>query len=272
MSFTRHLRTKYWFPDYHSDFYNYEVETILEFQSLSTIILKILNDNISNLLSSDESTIANVENFLQKLEAFDYEDYFNSTLGSRRKKRSESEYIENYDNHFYDSSSNETQTINGNGTTEYHQVFDNIERLLNSINNIFEGIDYDDNGDDHYECCLHLDNLASALGELKDGPIYSLPKIKAADLLTESELNMMENIMHQCDVVSCGLFKRKIDVTETLVKELQEYLEIKRFNDDLQDRIDNFCSFTNVNQENRNLCKMYLYFLTLFILYYLFQI
>ena len=93
MSFTRHLRTKYWFPDYHSDFYNYEAETILAFQSLSTIILKILNDNISNLLSSDESTIANVENFLQKLKTFDYEDYFNSTLGSRRKKRSESDRL-----------------------------------------------------------------------------------------------------------------------------------------------------------------------------------
>ena len=194
--------------------------------------------------------------FFKKLEEFDYVEYFNSTLGSRRRKRSETDYNHYHDYDFlmnpttnnYEYDSNETVAITT--ATGYQQVFEKIERLLNSIEDIFKR-DYVD-GDDHHDCCIHLENLASALGELKDGPIYSLPKIIAADLLTEAELNMMENTMHQCNVASCGLFKREIDVTKDLVDELEEYLKIKKFDDDKKYIFDAICSFG----EFENHCKL----------------
>ena len=128
-------------------------------------------------------------------------------------------------------------------------MFEKIERLLKSIGNIFERVDYDEYGDDHYDCCIHLDGLASALGELKDGPVYSLAKFQAADLLTESELVMMEHLMNQCNVFSCGLFEREIDTTERLINELHEYVEIKHYNDDMDDRIDTSCIFFELTKE-----------------------
>ena len=220
MNFTRNLRSNEWFTDYQNDIDHHEDHNVLKFQSLSNIILKILNDNISNLLTSDESCITNVDILLQKLEAFDYVDYKDSLFLDLSRK---------------------------NGL--YNLVFEKIERLLKSIGNIFERVDYDEYGDDHYDCCIHHDGLASALGELKDGPVYSLPKIQAADLLIESELVMMEHLLNQCNVFSCGLFQREIDTTERLINELHEYIEIKHYNDDMDDRIDTSCSFFKLTKE-----------------------
>lgn len=212
------------------------------------------------------STIPPTTVFKNELENFDIRSYFGLTT---RRKRQEPSPEDNSNSETTEETTTEEVTTEEITTEEvtteistttqdpviearefYNETLVNMRRLTAALRVIFDGgstsrkkraINYDDWTDDDYERCGVMWDLPSDLGGLRDGAPLSLAKISVAQLVSVESIVFLENNLTSTHIVFCDLVDREIQTIEDGIKRLEEFVAIKQYDDDLNDRLDKSC-------------------------------
>ena len=127
----------------------------------------------------------------------------------------------------------------------YRNILMKLEKLIKALRALFNNSTLNDVQDRSKrsidsDMCSEIMSLWKRFGELKDGPVFSLSKINVSSLTNEQfmatlkKLNSSENFK----VTDCGLQDHQVYVVQQGIEELTVYLENKRFNDTLENWVD----------------------------------
>ena len=143
----------------------------------------------------------------------------------------------------------------------YSEVILKLSRFLDGLSEVFTPSSistrkkrsaYEDMSEADMDKCDFLYALPKKIGELRDGSVYSLAKISVAKLFTTENLQLVEDTLSSEDIEYCGLIEREVSTIKEGIVHLQSFLQIKQFNDDLDDRLDKTCI---VNEYSSDDCK-----------------
>ena len=147
----------------------------------------------------------------------------------------------------------------------YSSTFESLNRLTLLLRNIFNNSSsssvrkkrstYDSLTDEEKERCDFIYSLSYDISNLRDGATFSLAKISVAMITTVEELDFMENSLTTSDIEMCELIQSEVDQLNIQTANIEHYLRIKEYEDDLGDRLDSGCLVTEQTSQSTCTCE-----------------
>ena len=104
--------------------------------------------------------------------------------------------------------------------------------------------------------CRQIDSLGTKLGQLKDGPIWSLAKMSVARILSPEHLQLLDEISAMDGILNtCGVTQEDVEVLEAVTRDLEAFYTVKVFPDDLEDRLDITCTVPSTYDSSACSCE-----------------
>ena len=97
--------------------------------------------------------------------------------------------------------------------------------------------------------------LYSKFGELRDGAVFSLGKINVAQMFNDGTFILTEENLRTSDIEECGLIAREVETIEKGIDALEKFLDIKQFDDEMEDRLESDCQVPQASQATECLCE-----------------
>ena len=143
----------------------------------------------------------------------------------------------------------------------YKSVLKKIENLISLLSTLF--LNDDVTLDDHnrgkpsteIEFCSEISKLWRKFGELKDGPVFSLPKLKVSSLIDDHFLSTLQKI-NKSEVSICGMTDTELFLIKQGLEDLKAYLEIKKHNDNNEDWVDDESCIVGTFQSSSGILRM----------------
>ena len=85
--------------------------------------------------------------------------------------------------------------------------------------------------------------------------MFSLGKINVAQMFSEEDFILTEEKISTSDIEDCGLIAREVETIEEGIDGLEKFLEIKKFDDDMSDRLEKDCQVPQEFQSTECLCE-----------------
>ena len=90
------------------------------------------------------------------------------------------------------------------------------------------------------ELCSEIEKFPNKFGELKDGPVFSIPILGVSSIVDDVFLNNLESLDESSSfhISNCVLLDSQIYVIKQELEELKDYLSIKNFTDGIDKWVD----------------------------------
>lgn len=193
-----------------------------------------------NILAYSNSTETSVIlRFKEQLENFDYRQFFYLLHGepsnNKKKKRDvnvtlNSETISEYPKNAQPEAS----------VPVFRHVYEGIERLIEAMKIIKDKTKNRNNLNGNIgDTCVFLKSLWIGFSHLKDGAVYSLGKMMVSQLTEDDVLQRLEDLAEEnFDIEFCGFEEKYFFLVEQALEELSKFLEVKRFDDGIEEWAD----------------------------------
>ena len=121
---------------------------------------------------------------------------------------------------------------------EFKKVLLKIENLIFKLSLLFnETVDNQPrvkrNTLSESDLCSEIEKFSNKFGQLKDGPIFSIPILGVSSIVDDVFLNKLKSLDESSNfhISKCGLQDSKIYVIRQELEELKDYLGVKKFDD-----------------------------------------
>ena len=155
--------------------------------------------------------------------------------------------------------------------TFYSELLETVRRLLDTLSRLLASFERGDTGkgrrrrsvsdprkltEEERKICRELDSLGTKLGQLKDGPIWSLAKMSVARILSPEQLQLLDEISAMDGILdTCGVTQEDVEVLEAVTRDLESFYTVKMFPDDLEDRLDITCTVPSTYDSSACTCE-----------------
>ena len=272
-------------PEYEWD--EEKQEYVAIYPDISYVGMEKLKDPLNEVIRDlDLESGTMVNSFKTKLMNFDYVDFYDTNMFScSRKKRQaspdkmsgsgseqdpdhnsgpgpEDSGIESTTSSDYDYYDFTTMSPVEEAKMFYSSQLENIANLTTDLLEILNSSKKEeaerrkrastDSGkqvltDEEREMCRYLDSMPTKLGELRDGPVWSLAKISVAQIFQSENLILREEIKEAYHILdTCQIDQDTIETTRYTLMELDNFRIIKDYDDGLGKRLDPSCNVPNI--------------------------
>ena len=147
----------------------------------------------------------------------------------------------------------------------YNMALENVANLTTGFLEFYEGSAVKMSGrrkrevltNRQKEMCTFLVNFPKKLGELKDGPVWSIAKISVAQLFYYDQIILREEILGADEDLLdlCNLDTGTIEITKNTLIDLDNFRSIKDFDDGMSLRLDPSCHVPDAWDTARCTCE-----------------